>query len=334
LVRNSIYAALLAATCLAVFAPAYTAGITNWDDEMYLRSSPVFTTFVMGSYHPLTVLSFAVSGRNPIVLHATSVVLHAIAAILVFFLLQQLGAAAFLAFAGALIWAVHPMKVESVVWISGRKDVLCGVFFVAALIAYVKNRKWLTFAFFVLALLSKGTAVSFPLALLAIDFLQRKRMRIADKLPFFAMSILFGVIGYIAQRPGAAPLWSLDKIPYSGRAFFFYIGKLLLPVNLSAFYPFPSAPTIADWIAPLLIVILAVFAIRERTMAFAFFFFTVTIAVAFPMFLAGRTIAADRFTYIPSIALAVILSRPFDSLRSLRAGSDGEESPGEREGDP
>jgi hypothetical protein len=346
--RNSIYAALLAATCLLVFAPAYTAGVTNWDDDIYLRPAPILTSFVMGSYHPLTVLSFAISPRNPIVLHATNVVLHAIAAILVFILLEQLVGSAFPAFAGALIWAIHPMKVESVVWIAGRKDVLCGIFYAAALIAYARNvgsagglagcsaagsaaphsarrtpasgrrnsrrAAGATLLFFVLALLSKGTAVSLPLALLAIDFLQRRRMKILEKAPFFALSILFGVIGYLAQRvPGpfaeAQPSLSLmEKIAFSCRAFFFYIGKLLLPIKLSAFYPYPSAPTLADWIAPLLIVILAVFAIRVRSVAFAFFFFTVTIAVAFPIFLVGRTIAADRFTYIPSIALAYLVS--------------------------
>src|SRR5207237_8629901 len=114
--------------------------------------------------------------------------------------------AGFPAFAGALIWAIHPMKVESVVWISGRKDVLCGMFYVAALIAYSRTDRSVratTFVFFVLALLSKGTAASLPHALLAIDFLGRRRMRILEKLPFFAMSILFGVIGFIAQRvPG------------------------------------------------------------------------------------------------------------------------------------
>jgi hypothetical protein len=308
--RNSIYAGLLAATCLLVFAPAYTAGVTNWDDDIYLDSpvsqhiSPrIFTTYVMGSYHPLTVLSFAISGRNPIVLHVTNVVLHAIAAILVFFLLEQLVGSAFPAFAGALIWAIHPMKVESVVWIAGRKDVLFGVFYVAALIAYARTDKNVraTFVFFVLALLSKGTAISLPLALLAIDLLQRRRMKILEKLPFFALSILFGTIGYFAQRvrgPFAEAQSSLswiEKSAFSCRAFFFYIGKLLLPVKLSAFYPFPKALTAADWIAPLLIVILAVFAIRVRSIAFAFFFFVVTIAVAFPVFLVGRTIGSPTF---------------------------------------
>ena len=101
--RNAIYAALLAAACLVVFAPAYSAGITNWDDDIYLRSS-VFTTYVMGNFHPLTMLSFVVSGHNPIALHATNVALHAITAILLFFLIVELSGSQFPAFVGALIW--------------------------------------------------------------------------------------------------------------------------------------------------------------------------------------------------------------------------------------
>lgn len=312
--RNAIYAALLTATCLVVFAPAYTAGITNWDDDIYLRT-PVLTPYVMGNFHPLTMISYAISGRNPVVLHATNVALHALTAVLLFFLLMELGAAQFPAFVGALIWAIHPLRVESVVWIAERKDVLCGLFYVAALLAYVRKNFWLTLVFFVLALLSKGTAVSFPLALIAVDFLQRRRITLRDKIPFFALSILFGAIGYVAQRVPVdvtqKPLQfsAIEKILFSCRALFFYLGKLLFPVKLSAFYPYPASITLADWIAPLLLVILGIFAMRIRSLAFAYFFFIATIAVTLPMFSTGRAIAADRYTYIPSVALAVILSR-------------------------
>ena len=297
-----------------VFAPAYSAGITNWDDDIYLRT-PVFTTYVMGNFHPLTMLSFAISGRNPIGLHATNVVLHAITAILLFFLIVELSGSQFPAFVGALIWAIHPLRVESVVWIAERKDVLCGLFYVAALIAYVRKKFWLTFAFFVLALLSKGMAVSFPLALIAIDFLQRRRITLRDKIPFFALSVLFGAIGYAAQRvtsefaEGPPQLSLIEKVLFSFRAIFFYLGQSIFPVRLSAFYPYPNSITLADWMAPLLLVILGIFAMRIRSLAFAYFFFIATIAVTLPMFSVGRTIAADRYTYIPSMAFAVILSR-------------------------
>jgi hypothetical protein len=330
LARTSIYAVLLAAVCLLVFAPSYTAGITNWDDDFYLRtpvsqriSPAIFTTFVMGNYHPLTILSYAIElqmfGPNPVVLHTTNVVLHAATAILVFILLQQLTSSAFPAFAAALIWAIHPLRVESVVWIAERKDVLCGLFFVAALIAYVRRRLWTTLAFFVLALLSKGMAVSFPLAMLAIDFLQRRKAFL-EKIPFFVLSIVFGAMGYVAQRtPGANPelpnfaFSPIEKIVLSCRALIFYLGKLLLPIHLSAFYPYPKELSLSDWLAPLFVILIAVvvaLTVRiTRTIAFAFLFFFVTIAVILPLVSIGRTMAADRYTYIPSIGFAYALAR-------------------------
>ena len=323
--RSLIYALLLAGVCLIVFAPAYKAGITNWDDEYYLRApqsnritSHTFTDFVFGSFHPLTIFSFAVEqqfvGRSPSLLHSTNVLLHAGTAILVFLLLQELTAMPFGAFAGALLWAVHPLRVESVVWIAGRKDVLSGIFFVAALLAYVRRRLPFAFAFFVLALLAKGTAVTFPVALLTIDYLQRRKA-IVEKIPFFALSLVFGIVAYIGQRsPGAAPrlpgfaFTPLEKIALSCQTLLFYLGKVFLPIGLSSFYPYPAKLSVADWLAPLfllIVVILVALTTRvTRAIAFAFAFFVVTIGIILPLVSLGFNVAADRFTYIPSIGIA------------------------------
>ena len=320
---------LLAAVCLLAFAPAYRAGTTNWDDDVYLASPGVthisaatFTSFVLGNYHPLTLLSFAIDlqlfGRNAAELHAVNVVLHAITAILVFLLIQQLTALPFGSFAAALIWAIHPLRVESVVWIAERKDVLCTLFFTAALLAYVRRGIALTFVLFLLALLSKGMAVSLPLAMLAIDYLQRRKA-IVEKLPFFAMSVVFGVVGLYAQRgPGANPnlpgfsFTIAQKFALAADAIVLYLGKLLVPVNLSAFYAYPKSLTWIDWLSLLfvaiVIAIVAWTAKATRTIAFAFLFFAVTIAVVLPVVSIGRTIAADRYTYIPSIGFAYLVA--------------------------
>jgi hypothetical protein len=325
---------LLAAVCVLVFASAFTAGITNWDEESYLRapqaqhiSGGTFIDFVFGSFHPLTIFSFAVEqqffGRNAAELHATNVVLHAVCAILVFLLLQQLTGSPFGAFAGALLWAIHPLRVESVAWIAGRKDVLYGVFYVAGLLAYVRRRLPLAFVLFLLSLLSKGVAVSFPLAMLAIDYLQRRKAFL-EKIPFFALSIIFGIVGYVGQRsPGSAAdlpgfaFSPLQKIALSCHTLLFYLGKVLLPVHLSAFYPYPDTLTAGHWISifsMLVIVILIALTTRvTRAIAFAFVFFVVTIAIILPLVSLGHTIAADRFTYIPSIGivyLVALIARP------------------------
>ena len=328
--RSLIYALLLAGTCLIVFAPAYRAGITNWDDQYYLRapqsqqiSTHTFTDFVFGSFHPLTIFSFAVEqqfvGRSPSLLHTTNVLLHAGTAILVFLLLQELTALPFGAFAGALLWAIHPLRVESVVWIAGRKDVLAGIFFVAALLAYVRRRLPYAFAFFVLALLAKGTAVTFPLALLTIDYLQRRKALI-EKIPFFGLSLVFGIIAYIGQRsPGSAPrlpgfaFTPLEKIALSCQTLLFYLGKVICPVGLSSFYPYPAKLTVTDWLAPLFVLVMAVLIALTtrvtRVIAFAFAFFVVNIAIILPLVSIGFNVAADRFTYIPSIGFALAVAR-------------------------
>jgi protein O-mannosyl-transferase len=257
--------------------------------------------FVMGNFHPLTMASYAMFGHNPTVLHVTNVLLHAATAVLVLLLLQELTGSAFGAFAGALLWAIHPLRVESVVWIAERKDVLFGLFYVAALVAYVRKRLLLTLVLFVLALLSKGMAVSLPLAMLAIDFLERRKAFL-EKVPFFALSSLFGVIGYVGQRiPGIAPepldvAFSLSqRAALSCYVLLFYLVKIILPIRLSAFYPYPK--------------FIALVMMRAgRNVAFAFLFFLMTIGVTLPIFLVGRNIAADRFTYIPSIGFAYLIA--------------------------
>ena len=321
---------LLAGICVLVFAPVFTAGITNWDEVSYLRAPQsqrvtvgTFTDVVFGSFHPLTIFSFAIEqqffGPNALLLHATNVGFHAASAILVFLLLQQLTGSPFGAFAAALLWAVHPLRVESVAWIAERKDVLCTFFFVGALFAYVHRRMPLTFVLFILALLSKGMAVSFPLAMLAIDYLQRRKAFI-EKIPFFILTLFFGVIGFLGQRgPGAAmdmpgfAFTPLAKVALSCQTILFYFGKVFFPIGLCAIYPYPAKMTVIEWLSPLFVIAIAAFVAVTtrvtRAIAFAFAFFVVTIAVVLPLFSWSHTIAADRFTYIASIGIAYLVAR-------------------------
>src|SRR5689334_8186749 len=276
---NATLSLLLAAACLVAFAPAFTAGVTNWDDDLYVRapesqriSAGTFTHFVFGSFHPLTIFSFAIEqqlfGRNAFLLHATNVVLHAASAVLLFFLLQELGAVSFGAFAGALLWAIHPLRVESVVWIAERKDVLCTLFFVAALIAYGRRRLMLTFALFALALLSKGMAVTFPLAMLSVDYLQRRKA-LLEKIPFFAMSAAFAAIGFAGQQPKA----TVTGLPLVCQTFLSYLGKVFLPIRLNAIYLYPHR--ILWWSVPAAIAVVII-AFATRVSGFAMLFFVST----------------------------------------------------------
>ncbi|HEY6844199.1 MAG TPA: hypothetical protein VI391_08530 [Thermoanaerobaculia bacterium] len=302
---------LLLAACLLVFAPGFNAGITNWDDDLYVRapesqriSAGTFTHFVFGSFHPLTIFSFAIEeqlfGRNAFVLHATNILLHAASAILLFVLLQDLGAQTFGAFAGALLWAIHPLRVESVVWIAERKDVLCTLFFIAALIAYVRRRLMLAFVLFVLALLSKGMAVTFPLAMLCVDYLQRRRA-LAEKIPFFATSAVFAIVGVVGQRPGGA----INSPALVCQTVLFYLGKVFLPIHLNAVYLYPQR---IFWFSIPIVMAIVIAAFANRVFAFAILFFLATISIVLPFVGWSDTVAADRFMYIPSIGIAYAIA--------------------------
>src|SRR5437667_6014321 len=155
---------LVAATAIA-FAPLDDAGITNWDDGVYLQSASaplptLLTAPVLGNVHPLTMLSLALDERlfgvRARELHAMNLLLHIAGSLCVLLFFSELTGSAFGALAGALFFAIHPLRVESVGWIAERKDVLCELFFAAALVAYVRHIRrgthfgWVV-AFFVLA---------------------------------------------------------------------------------------------------------------------------------------------------------------------------------------
>jgi tetratricopeptide (TPR) repeat protein len=336
-----IGACVLVAAIVVAFAPLFNAGITNWDDSVYLRlaSAPLsqlVTAPAFGNYHPLTMLSFAVEERlfgiHPAELHAVNLLLHLCGSILIFLFLFELSGSTLGALAGALFFAIHPLRVESVGWIAERKDVLCELFFAAALLAYARHVRrgahfgW-TVAWFVLAVLAKATAVVFPVAVLLIDFLERRRPRAVRTAALFAISVAFGILAVAAQRGSGAlaklPVFAftpLQKALLSGRVVAMYIAREIVPVNLSAFYPYPRAVGAADVAATVAVLALAVAlaaaAFRWRAAVFGAAFFLLTVAPTLPLLSVGWTLAADRFTLLPSIGLAYLVTIGVMRIRS------------------
>jgi hypothetical protein len=331
---------VLIAAIVVSFAPLFRAGITNWDDEVYLRSasaplSTLLTAPVMGNYHPLTMLSLALDARlfgtRAAELHAMNILLHALASLCVLLLLFELTGSPFGALAGALFFAIHPLRVESVGWIAERKDVLCELFFAAALLAYVRHVRrgarfgWV-FALFVLALLAKATAVVFPVAALLIDFLERRRPRLAQTAALFATGAAFGAGAILAQRGpgalGALPGFAfspLERALLACRALAMYAAREIVPVNLSAFYAYPKSAGAVDVACAAAVVALAAAvaaaAFRWRPLFFGMAFFLLTIAPTLPVLSIGRTMAADRYTLLPSIGLAYLAAVGVGRLR-------------------
>jgi protein O-mannosyl-transferase len=192
--QNIITAAIILFILLITFYPVFESKFTNWDDPLYvtrnmdIRSlSPanvwrIFTSFCCGHYHPLTVLSFAAEysayDLSPFFYHADNLLLHYFNTLLLLWLLLLITKNTWASLLASLLFAIHPMHVESVAWVSGRKDVLYTLFYLSSFISYIyyrQNNKHMCLAlslgFFILALLAKESAVTLPLSLIAYDYL-------------------------------------------------------------------------------------------------------------------------------------------------------------------
>ena len=341
---------LLLAISLITFL-AYLPSLSNgfmhtWDDQLYVTENPlvselttknvkkIFSTNVAGNYHPLTVLSLAVnyqlSGQTPFPYHLTNLLIHILNTLLVFWLIQLLtGRKIIVSAFTALLFGIHPMHVESVAWIAERKDVLHTFFYLLAAITYVyysQKEKWIWYPvallFFVLAVLSKGTAVTLVGVLVLIDFLLQRKWNwklIVDKLPFIAIAIYFGLMAVDAQAEheivsGLGKVYSFKRLTFAGYGFVMYIAKLLVPINLSALYPYPDLKNgiplmlkISPFIS-LIILSIAAYSIKfTRVIVFGIGFYLVTVVLVLQYIQVGAAIMAERYTYIPYIGLLLIL---------------------------
>ncbi|NCA76490.1 MAG: tetratricopeptide repeat protein [Alphaproteobacteria bacterium] len=333
-----ILGGIIALTFL-VSIPALRNGLLAWDDEPYLTKNQLvqsgnlwelFTQPVMGNYHPLTMLTLALEyrlfGSAPAGYHGVNLLLHLINVVLVFIVIKRLNRGSVVALVTALLFGIHPLHVESVAWVAELKDLLYTLFFLLSCIFYLKyledkSRKYffITLLFFTASLLSKAMAVSLPVVLLLIDYFRgRKFSKIVwlEKIPFFVLSLLFGIIAIIAQGSTEAiadhaRFSFFHRIVFASCSFLSYLGKLLLPVNLSAFYPYPvrSGDLIPGSMYLCLFIMAALVAVmiysfrRSRDLFFGLVFFTITIFLVLQLLPVGNAMMADRYSYIPSIGI-------------------------------
>ena len=212
--------------------------------------------------------------------------LHAITAALLCLLLTRLGAAPFPAAAGSLLWALHPLRVESFAWVAERKDVLCALFFVATVLLYLRfidgpSRRryagWLCCG--ALALMSKPTAVSLPVVLFLLDYWPKRRNAtpsrpLIEKLPLAAMAAVVLYLTVLGQVSSGSTLHLANvglgvRLANAAIAYARYLGKMLWPANLACFYPYnPSPSALMVILAALLLCVITALAVwqRKRTM--------------------------------------------------------------------
>jgi len=342
--------AVVALATIFAFAPAIGNGFTKWDDPLYVTENHqirdlslmslkgTFSTFFEGNYHPLTMASLALDYHfwrlNPKGYHITNVVVHVLNTLAVFGLIFLLTGSREMSIITSVFFGIHPLHVESVAWVSARKDLLYVLFYLGACISYAlwlrRGRlKAVTYGgalgLFLLSLLSKGMAVTLPLALLSIDYYARravslKRM-LLEKTPFFLMSLGFGLMAIAAQRAKGA-IGDLVSFPFYERVLFAcygllaYLFKALVPVKLSAFYPYPDTAAHGlspiFWVAPLLVGILAAGVYRSRRQGrgvmFGALFYSVNVALVLQVIPVGRAMMADRYTYLSYVGVGFVLA--------------------------
>lgn len=338
-----------------------TKSFTNWDDDQYITAQPLIRSLsganirkmfdpqsvVVFNYHPLTVLSLAIDysrgydedtaslSISPFV--HTNVFFHLLNTLLVLLFIYRLGKGNLYA-AGfcALLFGIHPMHVESVAWISERKDVLYCFFFLLSALAYLryldlKQYGWLAASvlFFTLSCLCKAMAVPLPFVLLLTDYLYERRLSLrlaVEKLPYFIIALAIGLVTLTAQK-GAIGLFTYtvpQRLAFAGSAFCAYWLKLLFPLRLSAFYPYPGLPLPAIYYAAPLLA-LAIIALplvtlfrKDRAMfrvgIWGIGFFLLMIALVLPFISVGGTIMADRYTYVAAIGLFFVAGTALSRL--------------------
>jgi len=343
---------VLAVLTLFVYGGATANGLLNWDDNFYITDSTylkdlswagikdIFSAYLVGNYHPLTLLSYAleyaVAGRiDPVLMHTTNILLHALNTTLVYVLGKRLLQEHWGGVITALLFALHPMHVESVAWIAERKDVLYTCFFLLSTLAYLryaegKNAGALvaSLVFFTMALMSKSAAAALAPLLFVLDYWLGRKLTVRlvlEKLPYFALAIGFGIVALSSQagamQENFAPHFPLLQRPLVvGYALAFYVVRFVFPYGLSAIHPYPIDPgeAITPFVGPAIGVVLVLgsilwFAYRDRRYwrltVTGILFFLITLAMVLQFLPVGRAIVAERYTYVPYIGLSLIVAR-------------------------
>jgi tetratricopeptide (TPR) repeat protein len=334
----------------------------NLDDDVYVYENHVvqmgltrpsvnwaFTTTYLGNWHPLTWLSLELDcslfGLNPHGYHATSLALHVANTVALFWLLRNLTGALGRSACAAAFFALHPLHVESVAWISERKDVLSTFFLLLSMLAWQayasRAKRWGYAAAVVLfgfSLMSKAMGITLPLVLLLLDVWPLGRWRrganappswapsnqttpgrlVAEKIPFFLISAAFAAVSVLLQgRSGAMDygrsLTLIQRLAIIPVNYVTYLWQTLWPVDLAVLYPHPGADL--DWWKPAaaLVLLLAITVLVVRLikslpyLLTGWFWFLLTLLPVIGLVQLGRQATADRYMYLPMIGLLIML---------------------------
>jgi protein O-mannosyl-transferase len=371
-VRNAAIVMGILLVTFFVYRNSLSNQLLFWDDNKYIienesiRSlsaaniSDMFTSYTMGDYSPLVTLSLALdyhfyglkelspntfSGTG---YHLTSLLIHLLSIVVLYFLCMVLSRSVFVSAFVAVLFAIHPMNVESVAWVTERKDQLYVLFYLSAMLSYLsylekstKLKMVLTGIFFLLALLSKAMAATLPVVILLLDYFHNRKFDLQSlkvKLPFFILALVFAVVALKAQENHSQETGMIpgNNSPFTERVLFAsyglvnYVTKTIVPFEMSAYYPYP-AKTRGSFPVMYYICLFVVIALmmllwklrKNKVLMFGSLFFLVNVALVLQLIPFGQSLMADRFTYLASIGLffagAVHLEKFFKEKEKWKA---------------
>jgi tetratricopeptide (TPR) repeat protein len=329
----------------ALYFPSLHNEFTNFDDHLYVTENPLLTektttasdiikTPVAGNYHPVTMFSLAfnynLSELDPHSYHVVSLFFHLLNTFLVFYFVWMLFKdRPEIGLIAALLFGIHPLHVESVAWVSSRKDVVYVFFFMLGLISYLlyqADKKKIYFAsaivLMILSCASKPSAVVFPLLLVIIDYLQNRKISmktLLEKVPYFVVSVIFGMLTIKAQSQAEA-ITDFEKYTIIQRMLFacyglmMYLVKMIVPTGLSAMHPYPKTAvglSAVYLISPVVVLglVAAAFASirRTRVVTFGLLFYLISLVLVLQFMSVGRAIIAERYTYLAYLGPFILL---------------------------
>ncbi len=336
--RLFVVPAVIVGVTIAVFSPVLGNGFLEWGDRGELVGNLhyrelglsnlwwMFTTIHQGHYQPLVWLSFtvdyAVWGMRPAAFHLTSLLLHAACAVVVYLItLRLLGPAAILAaLSGALLFALHPLRVEAVAWLTERRGPLSSLMALLAVLAYLHGARWWSLAFFGLGLLAKEFVMTLPVVLVILDVYPLRRRAWVEKIPFFTLAAIGAAVAIAssAQSGVARSLADYGLLERLAQCFYglvFYLQKTIVPVGLSPIYSIPPEldPFAARYVVSAVIVIAltsVLVAARKRFPAglAAWAIFVVILSPVLGLAQTGHQLAADRYMYLPGAVVGVLIA--------------------------
>lgn len=344
--------AILVALTALVYLPHIGNEFVTLDDRILITRNPlilrltpwtlrmIFTTYDPELYVPLTLFTYQIEhlifGLAPQIYHFTNLLLHIGGAILVFHVMRKIFRSDLTGFVSALLFAIHPLQSEAVFWAAARKDVLSGFFFLLSLFFYVQHRSndeprtyRLSVGSFLLALLAKVSVIMLPLILLLLDWKEGRNMKdmIHEKIPYFILSILFGVIAMIGKTNSIASTDALTLFLLAEKSTVFYLWKMFWPATLSVMYPqttvvsFWSEDFLLASAASVLLTLGWIVALRRnRTIAFGLGFFLLMLLPNYTNFLKNGHLffASDRYAYLASVGIFTLLGLAIARLAKLR----------------